>query len=552
MATRINLITNPSFTVDAAYWVFLGSGVTTARITSDSYYGAGCLEVTKAGVSNSGARTTPTAPVVASLPYAVGIYIKIDSDQENGAFQVNVDWYNVSSSYISTSSTALTTVYAGNDWVRLAGLFTSPALATGAVVSIVQPTAGTTGKKFKIDAVLLEQSSYLGFYFEMATIAAEMQYLNKALSPLEFPKLTGLVLNADIALGNLILNTIDENGNIWVCTDIGGWWNPPAPEIPDFKRGWFDGSYDVKGRYNARDLTLTGTILTQDITYVALARDKLIKAIDLVHKGAWLRATELDGTIKSCYVRLSGQPEIQTVNARGKTTFSVGLRAGDPIKYEWFEPSADGYRVQNIPCKSSSPLATGAATITNSGNYMVATYLEVTGPLTGPATIKNLTNGDSLTILSPLRPYTTKTINNRGLIDSLVTIGTTTAHGLVPGDAVTISGLGTPYNGIQIVLSVIGTPATSTQFTYQATGANVTYGTASGSLSYGPDFLEIDTYNKLVYLNGNFSGARAKLDVYVDWTTLIPGNNSILFQDNGQTAGSTATLNVLYKSGWIA
>lgn len=380
----------------------------------------------------------------------------------------------------------------------------------------------------------------------------ETHFVNQALTPLKPPIFTGLKLYGDIKLGNLTLNTLDEYNVVWVCTNIEGWWTHPSPEVPDFKRGWGDGSFDVKGRYNARELTLEGVILTPDPSLVPAARQRLVEATNLVYSGAWLKTTEENGTIKSSYVRLSGEPNITTVNARGRTEFSIGLRAADPIKYEWNNADAEGYFSQNIACKSVSPAVAGTASIINDGNYNVGVYLTVTGPLVGPSYIDNTTNNQTITITGALRNATTKTINNRGLTDNLVTIGTTTAHGLVAGDVVTISGLGSPYDGQQVVLSVVGTPATSTQFTYEAVGSNVTYGSASGTLTYGPDVLEIDTYNRQVYLNGEYAGARAKLDVYNEWIVLSPGANTIAFRDNGVASGSTATLNVLYKSGWLS
>ena len=380
----------------------------------------------------------------------------------------------------------------------------------------------------------------------------ETNFVNQALTPLKPPIFSGLKLFGDIEIGSLTLNTIDEYNVVWVCTNIEGWWQHPSPDIPDFKRGWGDGSFDVKGRYNARELTLEGVILTPDPSLVPAARQRLVEATNLVYSGAWLKTTEENGTIKASYVRLSGEPKITTVNARGRTEFSIGLRAADPIKYSWNSADSEGDFSQTISCKSVSPAVAGTANITNSGNYNVGVYLTVTGPLVGPSYIDNTTNGETITISGSLRNATTKTINNRGLTDNLVTIGTTTAHGLVVGDVVTISGLSAPFSGEQVVLSVIGTPATSTQFTYEAIGSNVTYGSASGTLTYGPDVLEIDTYNRQVYLNGEYAGARAKLDVYNEWITLSPGANTIAFRDDGTVSGSTATLNVLYKSGWLS
>jgi hypothetical protein len=265
--------------------------------------------------------------------------------------------------------------------------------------------------------------------------------------------------------------------------------------------------------------------LTPDPSLLAAARDRFVAATNLVYTGAWLKTDEGSYT-KASYVRLSGDPEIQTVNARGRTEFSIGLRAADPIKYKWnTEDSIYGYENVLIPCRASSPAADGTEIIEHEGNYPVSVYLTITGPLVGPTIISNDTSEELITVTGTLRDATTKTINNRGLTDNLVTVSTSTTHGLVLGDVVTISGLGSPYDGDVVVLSV---PTTST-FTYQATGSNVAYGAASGSLAYGPDTLEINTYDRSVFLNGEYLGARAKLEVYNDWINLYPGSNTISF-----------------------
>lgn len=373
---------------------------------------------------------------------------------------------------------------------------------------------------------------------------------NKSLTPLPIPHITGMKLQEDISLNGFVFNRIDEYGVVWVITDIGGWWQHPSPDMLDIKRGWGDGSYDVKGRWNARDITLEGVILCPNPELAAAARNRLVAAANLVYSGGWLKTDEVP--TKASWVRLSGQPEFESVSARGRIEFSIGLRAADPLKYEWNPLDENGYFNQEILCKSATPARTGKATITNNGNFPVRTYITVVGPIVGPATISNDTNEEFINITGTLRGATTKTINNRGLTDGLATIGTTAAHGLVVGDLVDIAGLGAPYDGTQIVATIIGEESTSTQFTYEVTGTNTAYGTATGTATYGPDTLEIDTYNRSVYLNGQYYGARNKLEVYNDWVTLSPGANVISFFDSGAASASTSKITVEYRSGWLA
>jgi hypothetical protein len=174
-------------------------------------------------------------------------------------------------------------------------------------------------------------------------------------------------LQEDISLNGFVFNRVDEFGVVWVITNIEGWWQHPAPDVPDIRRGWGDGSYDVKGRYNARDITIEGVILTPNPSLLAAARARFIAATNLVYSGGWLKTDE--NPTKASWVRLSGEPKIETVNARGRTEFSLGLRAADPIKYQWNPALESGYFEQEILAKSVSPSRTGSAVITNNGDY---------------------------------------------------------------------------------------------------------------------------------------------------------------------------------------
>jgi hypothetical protein len=543
---RNNLVVNPSFKTDATGWSGTGSA-TVARITTDAFFGSSCLQVTKAASSNSGAVIASRISVTAATSYAVAAYVKVPAAQETGVFQVNVAWYTAVSggSLISTSSTVSAQVIDGDGWVRLMGVFVAPSLSLGALISVVQPTAGTASKIFYVDAVMFEAASYVGEYFDDITQAAENKYVNLGLTPLPFPKITGLKLNADVSIGGLILNTVDENGVVWICTDIEGWWVHPEPEVRDIPRGWGDGSYDVRGRYQARQITLNGVFLVPDPSYVAQARAKLIKETDLVYVGDWLRTDE--SPTKVSYVRLSGRPEITTVNSRGRTEFSIGLRAADPLKYEWYEGHELGYRSVTILGANSGVLGqNGIGQVNNTGNAYAPVVLEVTGPVTGTATIQNNTTLESITIIGSLRGVLTPTVSNKALTSDIATLTTSAAHGLLAGDEIVVSGVDSTFNGTYTILSV---PTTVT-LTYAKTNTNVASAVASGTVTFGPDILEIDTRDHEVALNGDVVGKRSLIDVLAEWTLLAPGVNEFSFVDDGD-ATSDASLAIYYRSAWL-
>ena len=139
---RNNLIVNPSFKTNTTGWSATGSSTLT-RITSDAFYGSSCLQVAKAASSNSGAVTSSRILVTQALSYALGGYVKSDASQDAGNLVAKVQWYNsaTAGSLISTTSTIALDVIPGDDWVRLTGVFTAPAGALSALISVVQPIA---------------------------------------------------------------------------------------------------------------------------------------------------------------------------------------------------------------------------------------------------------------------------------------------------------------------------------------------------------------------------------------------------------------------------
>jgi hypothetical protein len=72
----------------------------------------------------------------------------------------------------------------------------------------------------------------------------------------------------------------------------------------------------------------------------------------------------------------------------------------------------------------------------------------------------------------------------------------------------------------------------------------------TGTITFGPDILEIDTRDHEVALNGDAIGKRNLIDVLAEWTLLAPGTNIFSFVDEG-AANATASLTVYYRSAWL-
>jgi hypothetical protein len=379
--------------------------------------------------------------------------------------------------------------------------------------------------------------------------AEENKLVNKALTKLPQPYLSGLKLNADVSINGLRLNTIDQNDVIWVVTDIDGWWTLPESEIPDLPRGWGDGSYDAVGRFANRIITLNGSFLTQDPADAPEARDALITAANLVKTGGWLvvyedKATNPSANGKAAYVRLSGAPQIASVSARGRHDFSIGLKAVDPIKYEYVDGNYDGYNYTTI---TASGGGTGQANVINTGNVAVPVIIELSKAFTIPGntlpTITNTENDQAITIVAGTGASTRLEIDtynrevlaveyNYANISNVVANGTNavyttaTASGAAEGTLVSVTGI-TPSSLNIVDAEVIAISGNTFTVASTATAAYV---------SGGQSAVLINTTN-----------AREKASVLIDWIYLEPGTNTITIAN----FPSGATCTIYYRSGWI-
>lgn len=299
--------------------------------------------------------------------------------------------------------------------------------------------------------------------------------VDKGLASLEADQIQKLKLAGDVIFGDIVFNTIDEDGVVWVLRDIENWWTAPPSDVPDVSRGFGDGSYEVVGRFTSRPMSLNGVLLTNDPKKIEKARDRLIASCDLVREGAWLKT----GTspIRAAYVYLSGDVQIDTVNPRGRTEFSISLRAPDPIKYSWNDAEPDGYELAEVPVRNADTGAAGSAVVTNIGNYPVPCIFEVTGPFSGPGTIFNRTTGELVILTQSLKGRIARAIVNKELsfsvtdpdLTDVATLTTTEPHDFSVGNSVFVAGVGEPFDGDQVITS---TP-TSTTFTYNVFAADI-------------------------------------------------------------------------------
>jgi len=545
---RDNLIYNPSFAQGTTGWAAFTSG-TISAFTTDSFIGSGCVKFTKTSASDDAGVFSAAGYKVAVTVgdvYSASAYVKVPTGQETIQVRATFRWYDSGGSYLSGVAGTLTTVTSSDGWIRLVTEnATAPASAAFADVVVYQDAGTKTiGNYFLVDAIKLENSAITTQFIEPRDQGQENKKVNLALTPLPIPHITGMQLNADIMLNDIVFNTIDENDVVWVCSDIDGWWNLPDSEVPDLTRGLDDGSYDVRGRYASRNLTFTGSLLCPSPAAAAIARNKLIKAIDLISSGGWLLVAE--NPDKAAFVRLSGRPDITNESARGRIDFSIGLRAADPVKYSWNWEDPDGYTNNTVGNGSSAVLA-------NSGNTNVPITFTISGGtsanLTAPITINNTTLGQTLTVVKNLRSAAyAVNITASERTGNVVTL-TTAGHSFYVGDVVSIANVTTVGRTGLIEAARTITAVTTTTITYtSATSGTLASLATNGDIGLdSADTLEVDTYNKSALFNGSATNARSYIDALVDWVVLAPGNNTITFTDSGGTTDAS----IQYRSGWI-
>lgn len=96
------------------------------------------------------------------------------------------------------------------------------------------------------------------------------------------------------------------------------------------------------------------------------------------------------------------------------------------------------------------------------------------GPTTAPMLINTWTEyvanfGEFETLIGP--PTTTASVSARALSSNVATLTTSAPHGFTVGNTVTVSGVGTPWNGSAFTITAV----TSTTFSYANATANVQY-----------------------------------------------------------------------------
>ena len=164
--TRTNLVPNPNFEVDLLNWVRVGAALT--RITTDSYSGVACAQLTKNAGRNEVFIQQNEIFVSGSTTYTISAYMKVPVGEESMSAGVRIIWYDSAGVQIAPGFIAGTysTLTSADGWQRRTITATSPANAFSVRVYCGQTAGGTAGQLFLFDSVLVEAASSALPYFD--------------------------------------------------------------------------------------------------------------------------------------------------------------------------------------------------------------------------------------------------------------------------------------------------------------------------------------------------------------------------------------------------
>lgn len=203
---------------------------------------------------------------------------------------------------------------------------------------------------------------------------------------------------SDFWIGDLPLNSIDENGCMWMIQDVTGWWELPPPEIPDDERPYSDdGDYYVSGRYASRTITIQGRIIppaTANRMVVTDARDRLSSTLNSVRKTLVFKVMEPRHP-KQANVQINAVPTMEINDQYNHVEFKIQFKASDPRKYsaELHNISAQltgdtvwgrRYPKQFYYTYGDAP-ADGTIYAKNDGDYHTYGVIRISGPVTDPS-----------------------------------------------------------------------------------------------------------------------------------------------------------------------
>lgn len=216
----------------------------------------------------------------------------------------------------------------------------------------------------------------------------------------------GIFEGSTVAIGDLLLNTVDANGVFWILENFTGWGSPGSTaELSQRARG--HGATSSEGFLRPRVMTLEGVIDAPTAEALSLAVDDLAAAVTL---SDFRFLVSESGRIRHCDAKRQDEILISWIDAI-TARFSIQIVAKDPRKFgdlittSTRLPFSSGglVRPSTWPRTWTGVSGTGKVTINNPGNTQAPVWLRIDGPLpAGGWTITHQGKRQSLTFATAL------------------------------------------------------------------------------------------------------------------------------------------------------
>ena len=209
-----------------------------------------------------------------------------------------------------------------------------------------------------------------------------------------------------VAVGDLVMNTIDSYGVQWVLSNLEGW-GSPGSTAQATQRAAGNGATMSQAFLKPRVLVGSGSILTEDPSLLTGAIDRLIDAVDLL---PFQLTVAEPGLVRTVSVQRQDDVLPKKLNAY-EAEFSFQVIAKDPRKFGDLVtattrlPFSSGglIRPSTWPRTWTGVSGTGKVTINNPGNTQAPCWLRIDGPLpAGGWTITHQGKQTSLTFATSL------------------------------------------------------------------------------------------------------------------------------------------------------
>jgi hypothetical protein len=165
-STRTNLVENPNFETNTTGWAAASS--TVSRITTASFIGSACMQMTSTSASDTTARTAydPNTTMAAGQSLTASVYL-YNYAGNNRQHRVDIRCFTSGGGVAGIITGTATTINVGAGWTRLSVTGTTPANTASLDVAIFcQVNNPSLSNVTYIDAVMLETGSTLLPYFD--------------------------------------------------------------------------------------------------------------------------------------------------------------------------------------------------------------------------------------------------------------------------------------------------------------------------------------------------------------------------------------------------